>query len=158
MKIHVAHEMAQRLEAVWALIGDFGGLARWNKQIAKVETTSDGFDRTRRVTPIQGGLIVERLTAYDAANFSISYEIVSTEPPGPLAGMIVAIRLEAVGPRRSRIVWDADVPDREGVPSREALEGAFRQRSEALDLAAGSAGHPAQFLDWASSAPSRHKK
>jgi hypothetical protein len=74
-----ALDLPARAADVWAVVGDFNGLARWNAGVAKSELSRDGKRRT--LTLKAGGSVVEDLLEYDAAARCCSYSIVESAVP-----------------------------------------------------------------------------
>jgi mxaD protein len=69
---------------VWAVIGDFGGLARWHPGVASASIlsgTNNSVGAIRLVTLKDGGTIREELTAYDSTGHSYSDEMIAGDIP-----------------------------------------------------------------------------
>ena len=59
--IHVTERLSYPAGAVWALIGDFGGLHRWHSQVRRLDLSWEG--RIRTLHYADGSRTVERLEA-----------------------------------------------------------------------------------------------
>ena len=86
-------EAAGSVDNAWALIGDFCGIANWHPAIAKCEMKEMDGAKLRTLTTQDGALIVEKLTNWDDAAHSYSYEIL--ESPLPVANYASTIKVEA---------------------------------------------------------------
>lgn len=101
---HVAtRELEAPIAAVWAIIGDFGGLKRWSGAVESCSADGNAVGAMRRVV-IAGGEIVERLEAFDPADHTLCYRPVSGSTL-PIAGMNVAMQLTPLDEARTRIDW-----------------------------------------------------
>ncbi len=89
---------------VWALVGDFNGLARWNAGVERSDLSNGGKRRT--LTLKVGGSVVEDLIDRNDANRMISYSIVESAVPVTRhkATMTVLER----GPAQSTVRWNCE--------------------------------------------------
>lgn len=95
--------MSTNPEAVWAVVGDFHGLAAWMPGIDSV--VSEGDDR---VLSTMGLEIRERLVNLDESGRSVSYSIIEG---APVESHTATITVHADGDG-SRVTWDvAATPD-----------------------------------------------
>ncbi|SFT28882.1 SRPBCC family protein [Methylobacterium sp. yr668] len=63
-------------EAVWKVVGDFGGIGRWHPDVAKAEASGGNVEgTTRRVTLKAGGTLVEGLDEWLADGRTYSYRM-----------------------------------------------------------------------------------
>ena len=63
-------------EAVWKVVGDFGGIARWHPDVAKAEASGGNAEgTTRRVTLKAGGTLAEGLDEWKADARTYSYRM-----------------------------------------------------------------------------------
>lgn len=70
-------EVAAPASAVWALLKDWGGMAKWHPAVESV--TVNG---TERILNLKGGgKVIEELEAIDEANLSLRYRM---KDPGPI--------------------------------------------------------------------------
>ena len=90
---------------VWQLIGGFGSLPDWLPYIPKSELHEGG--RVRHLANPDGGLIVERLMAFDEAGRSYSYHILQS--PFPQQDYLSTLRVRETGDgQRSRVEWSGE--------------------------------------------------
>ena len=90
---------------VWRLIGGFGSLPDWLPYIPKSELYEGG--RVRHLENPDGGVIVERLMAFDEAGRSYSYHILQS--PFPQQGYLSTLRVRETGDgQRSRVEWSGE--------------------------------------------------
>ncbi|WP_331743682.1 SRPBCC family protein (plasmid) [Streptomyces sp. NBC_01136] len=96
-------DIPQSPDRVWQLIGGFGSLPDWLPYIPESEVSEGG--RVRRLTSQDGGVIVERLQAFDHDARSYSYAI--EQAPFPVTGYLSTLRVHAVPgrPDVSRVEW-----------------------------------------------------
>ncbi|MEU6041419.1 SRPBCC family protein [Actinomadura sp. NPDC047616] len=88
-------------ERVWQLIGGFGSLPDWLPYIPE-STLSEG-GRVRSLTNEEGGVIVERLEAFDNQARTYSYSILQS--PFPVTGYRSTLTVHEVAGGQSRVEW-----------------------------------------------------
>jgi len=133
--IHVTQRLPYSAEAVWALIGDFGGLHRWHPQVRRLDLSWEG--RIRTLHYADGSRAVERLEARNDAAYRYVYVLVD----GSLPVQACRSKLEArADGAHCLVTWSSDF-DALGDGEREA-EAAMRMiygaGLEALAVALGS--------------------
>ncbi len=92
-------------DVVWAKVNNFGDLGAWHPAVAKTEITAgtnNEVGAVRLLTLQDGGTITEKLTAYDPASNTYSYEIL--EGVLPVSGYASTIQVLPVG-SGSEVVW-----------------------------------------------------
>lgn len=77
--IQVTQRLAFPTDAVWWLIGDFGGLHRWHPQVRGLDLSWEG--RIRTLHYVDGGRAVERLEARNDAACRYVYALVDGSLP-----------------------------------------------------------------------------
>ncbi|MFD6281843.1 SRPBCC family protein [Streptomyces sp. NPDC060209] len=104
-------------ERVWQLIGGFDTLPDWLPYIPKSELGEGG--RIRSLTNEEGGLIVERLEAFDDKARTYSYSIL--QAPFPVTGYLSTITVhQEPDAGSSRVEWSGTfTPD--GIRDDEAV-------------------------------------
>lgn len=104
---------------VWQIIGGFGSLPDWLPYIPESELLDGG--RMRRLTSQDGGVIVERLQAFDHTARSYSYAI--EQAPFPVTGYLSTLTVHPVPgrPDASRVEWSGSFTP-VGVGDAEAEE------------------------------------
>ncbi|MBK3585292.1 SRPBCC family protein [Streptomyces sp. MBT57] len=114
-------ELPVPADRVWQLIGGFGSLPDWLPYIPTSEASEGG--RVRTLTNEDGGVIVERLEAFDDAARTYSYSIL--QAPFPVTGYLSTIAVHAgKDPAGARVEWSGTfTPD--GIGEAEAT-GFFR--------------------------------
>ncbi|GAA2295475.1 SRPBCC family protein [Streptomyces kunmingensis] len=115
---------------VWQLIGGFGSLPDWLPYITESLPSEGG--RVRTLTNAEGGVIVERLEAFDEADRAYSYSIVRA--PFPVREYRSTLRVVDRGADGARVEWSGTfTPD--GVTDAEAsalFESIYRDGLAAL--------------------------
>jgi len=111
-------ELPVPADRVWQLIGGFDSLPDWLPYIPTSEASEGG--RVRTLTNEDGGVIVERLEAFDNAARSYSYSILRA--PFPVTGYLSTIAVRAgEGPDSARVEWSGTfTPD--GIGDDEATD------------------------------------
>ncbi|MFF3833312.1 SRPBCC family protein [Streptomyces sp. NPDC002455] len=112
-------DIPQSPDRVWQLIGGFGSLPDWLPYIPTSELGEGG--RVRRLTNADGGVIVERLRAFDHDARSYSYAI--EQAPFPVTGYLSTLTVHTVPgrPAASRVEWSGSFTPA-GVSAAEAEE------------------------------------
>jgi hypothetical protein len=87
-------------DQVWRLIGGFNSLPDWLPFIPKSELSEGG--RVRSLQTADGGLVIERLQAFDDGAKSYSYSIL--QAPFPATDYLATICVEAQG-QGARVKW-----------------------------------------------------
>ncbi|GAB7106794.1 SRPBCC family protein [Streptomyces phaeofaciens JCM 4814] len=117
-------------DRVWQLIGGFGSLPDWLPYITESVPGEGG--RLRTLTNAEGGVIVERLEAFDETARAYTYSI--TRAPFPVTGYRSTLQVVDRGVDGSRVEWSGTfTPD--GVTDAEAtalFEGIYRDGLAAL--------------------------
>ncbi|MFU2330562.1 SRPBCC family protein [Pseudomonas sp. NFX98] len=87
-------------DQVWQLIGGFNSLPDWLPFIPKSELSEGG--RVRSLQTADGGVIIERLQAFDDTAKTYSYSI--SQAPFPATDYLATIKVEAQG-QGARVTW-----------------------------------------------------
>jgi hypothetical protein len=137
MSIHIVEEVNAAIDDVWDLVGDFGGLVRWNPFISSCSCNGDGAGALRTVLTPDGRQIVEQVEIHDAVAHVLRYRVVSAVPHIPVVGMTVTIALAELGKESTRIEWDGSLPAEisEAEGFAQSIESSFRARIDALQKA-----------------------
>lgn len=96
-KIYFSRIIPADIETVWAVLGDFHGIADWVNIIAS-NTPEDGSGRgtvgsVRRLTMADGRKVGERLVAYDGVERRYSYEFTEDTKPFPTRRFIATVHI-----------------------------------------------------------------
>ena len=104
---------------VWAVVGDFNGLPRWNAGVERSDLSDGG--RRRTLILKAGGKVVEELVHHDDVGRSLSYSIV--EGPIPVSRHKATLSVSDRGPNQSTVHWRCDFEPKD-VPV-EVVSGIF---------------------------------
>jgi len=106
-KVEVSETVAAPAARVWALLRDFGGIAKWaGPMLQNVEVEGSGIGAVRRVG-LPGGLsLAERLEAFDDQGRSLSYSIVEKSPI-PVKKYLAKMKVVESGPNACRLDWSS---------------------------------------------------
>lgn len=107
-------------DTVWALIGDFHGLAAWHPHVPPSEKDDDGAVRLFRV---DGKVVArERLLSRDDAARSYTYTVL--DPMLPIGDYVATLAVRPHPDGVSQVVWRADYRAEDAVvPQVEAVFG-----------------------------------
>jgi hypothetical protein len=97
------------LAAVWAWVGDFGGVDAWIDGVTECRVTGEGIGAVRTVTR-NGSRVRERLDHLDPEAHEIAYRILDPHPlpAGDVHGLIALVPQGEAG---TRIVWRSEARD-----------------------------------------------
>ncbi|VVM79183.1 SRPBCC family protein [Pseudomonas fluorescens] len=116
-------------DQVWQLIGGFNTLPDWLPFIPNSELSDGG--RVRTLQTADGGVVVERLQAFDNAEKTYSYSI--EQAPFPATDYLATIKVEAQG-QGARVTWSGRF-NAKGVSDEEVValfNGIYQGGLEAL--------------------------
>ncbi|EJZ57761.1 Polyketide cyclase / dehydrase and lipid transport [Pseudomonas fluorescens R124] len=116
-------------DQVWQLIGGFNTLPDWLPFIPKSELSEGGRVRTLRTA--DGGVVIERLQAFDNGAKTYSYSI--EQAPFPATDYLATIKVEAQG-QGARVTWSGRF-NAKGVSEEEVValfNGIYQGGLEAL--------------------------
>ncbi|MDQ1032107.1 hypothetical protein QF035_009689 [Streptomyces umbrinus] len=129
-------------DRVWQLIGGFDSLPDWLPYIPAGELSDGG--RVRSLRNEDGGVIVERLEAFDDKARTYSYSIL--QAPFPVTGYLSTLTVHEIpGQGTARVEWSGTfTPD--GVSDDEAItlfHGIYADGLAALNETLARHNHPA---------------
>jgi hypothetical protein len=116
-------------DQVWQLIGGFNTLPDWLPFIPNSELSDGG--RVRTLQTADGGVVVERLQAFDNTAKTYSYSI--EQAPFPATDYLATIKVEALG-QGARVTWSGRF-NAKGVSDEEVValfNGIYQGGLEAL--------------------------
>ncbi len=142
-QVSETREIAVGADRVWAMAGDFAGLALWVSGVDRFACTGDGIGAVRTFL-LAGQAMEERQMARDDANRSYSYAL--CRGPVPVAGYRATIAVTPLGPGRSQVTWSASYRPVGIAPERceRLLRSSYRANLERLKdrLESGVPGRP----------------
>lgn len=121
---------SQSVNAVWAKVGDFCGIANWHPAVAKC-VLSHG-NKLRTLSLKGGGTIVERLLKWNKAGHSYSYHIVSS--PLPITDYYSTISVTSQG-AGSLVTWKGHYKAAKGTTddaAKKILDGIYKAGVDSL--------------------------
>ncbi|HEX4549462.1 MULTISPECIES: SRPBCC family protein [unclassified Pseudomonas] len=116
-------------DQVWQLIGGFNTLPDWLPFIPNSELSEGG--RVRTLQTADGGVVIERLQAFDNTAKTYSYSI--EQAPFPATDYLATIKVEAQG-QGARVTWSGRF-NAKGVSDEEVValfSGIYQGGLEAL--------------------------
>jgi hypothetical protein len=120
---------AASVDAVWARVGDFCGIANWHPAIEKCALSADG--KTRTLSLKGGGSIVEKLEKRDDAGHSYSYSII--EGPLPVANYVSTISVTKEG-AGAMVTWSGhyDAKGASEADAKKTMDGVYQAGVDVL--------------------------
>ena len=103
-KARVEDTIEAKVDAVWALVRDFGGIDRWNDGMQSCVLDGEGIGAVRTIQ-LGDFIIRERLEKLDEAKKTLSYAII--EAPVPATNYLATMELSESSPTSTRIVWSS---------------------------------------------------
>ena len=135
--LSIHEDVAVAADALWEILGDFGGLVTRNPFVAGCETYCEGGQLFRIVETSEGVRTWERADVLDSRRRKLVYTIVSSDPARPFVGRVATILIDRINDTEARITWSAQQRGITFAPERtDALCTGFRARIKALVSAA----------------------
>ena len=110
-EVKVVEKVGAAAADVWAVLGDFGGM-KVGGPIESFEVDGDGVGAVRRIG-LGGGVIVERLNRFEAAQRTLSYSITNDDCPLPVSGYSATIQVTDDGDGSCTVDWTGTFEPRE---------------------------------------------
>lgn len=104
MNVVVEESVAADADRVFEVIGNFAGLEK-NEMIADFSVAGSGVGAVRTITLANGGVIEERLEAYDAARRSFTYAIINQQTALPVAHYSATVTVKPLDAHSASIHW-----------------------------------------------------
>ncbi len=105
-EVKVSESLGAPAAKVWALLGDFGGVAKWGGSMLQSCTVDgSGVGAVRTIGLPGGASIQERCEAYDEAGRALTYSIVGTSPI-PIRNYVSTCRVVETGANQCRVDWE----------------------------------------------------
>ena len=125
VEVQVSEVVEAPAEQVWALLSDFGGVARYSPGIEGCEVRGEGVGAVRALRLPGGATLEERLESLDPAARRLSYSIVSGPIPVKNYLATIAVREEGGG---CRIDWGSrfEPVGLDDDRARSMIEGVYR--------------------------------
>lgn len=114
-EVIVEGELRAGVEAVWEVVGSFGGLL--TALGAPFELEGEGIGQTRKIA-MGAEPTVERLEARDEDEKRLVYSIVSGALP--LLDYVSTMQLTALGPDRTKLIWSSTFEPAGGTSEADA--------------------------------------
>jgi hypothetical protein len=89
--VEVVESVKADINAVWGILGNFGGL-KVGGPITAFEITGEGVGAVRKIT-MGGADIVERLEAFNPEDFSFTYAIINEDCPLPVSNYSASVKI-----------------------------------------------------------------
>jgi hypothetical protein len=103
MPVVTAGFIDARIEDIWAIVSDFGGLMRWHPQLVRVDCTGSTIGAIR-TAHFADRWVSERLERLDHQNHVLAY-VVTGSSSGNFAGAKGEITLTKISDRQTKIEW-----------------------------------------------------
>lgn len=103
----ISETVAAPAAKVWALLGDFGGLAKWcGPALQSCTVEGSGVGAVRTIGLPGGKSIRERLEGLDSSGRTLRYSIVGKSPI-PVREYVATCRVVETGPSECRVDWES---------------------------------------------------
>ena len=104
--VKVSESLAAPAAKVWALLGDFGGVAKWGgPMVQSVKLEGSGVGAVRTLGLPGDAKIQERCEALDDAGRALTYSIVG-QSPIPIRNYRSTCRVVETGANQCRVDWE----------------------------------------------------
>ncbi len=123
--VTVKERIDHPVDAVWAVVSDFGGIHKYMRGMAPAQCQGEGLGAERALA-MGDQTVVERCTWLDDAAHHLGYTVLEAGPL-PVDRYVAAVRLEADGDG-TLVDWSSSFEPR-GVSEEEAvktIEGVYR--------------------------------
>ncbi len=137
-QVAVSERVEASADAVWDLLRDFGGVARYMRGLEACTSSGEGVGAVRTVRLPGGATLQERLESLDEAGRSLSYAIIGSCPI-PVTDYLSTVRVTPQG-RACTIDWSGCF-EPAGVPEEQArgmIEGVYRSGITGIRKALGA--------------------
>ena len=118
MQVRVVEHIAAAIAPVWAMVSDFGGLARWHFQLTRCEIVGVGPGAVR-TTYFADWWLAERLDRIDSLRHEIAYTLIDSSRP-EVVGSTACIGLVALDAEQTRLEWTAHLRAEDGAAPTQA--------------------------------------
>lgn len=129
--VEIRSEIDALPERVWALLGDFGGVASWNPYVASADVSGDGVGMTRVIHASGGGIVTEVLELHEPKQWRLRYSVELES--GARSTADVAVEASARG---AVVVWKSlrenVLPDEQKAVIRATLQSRIDALADAL--------------------------
>ena len=132
----VKESIAASAEAVWEILGNFGGI-KVGGPITAFHMEGEGVGAVRTIT-MGGGQVIERLETFDPEQLTFSYVITNQDCPLPVANYSSVVQITRDGVDACTVEWTGTFEPR-GVHEAQAIEivtaiyaGGIKGASQAL--------------------------
>jgi len=115
--VAVKESIAASADAVWKILGDFGGL-KVGGPITAFHLEGEGVGAVRTIT-MGGGEVIERLETFDPEQLTFSYVILNQDCPLPVAAYSSVVKITRDGADACTVEWTGTFEPR-GVPAAQA--------------------------------------
>ena len=117
MEVTVEETVAASADKVWQAMSNFTGIEP-SATIQGVAIEGSGVGAIRTLTMVGGGVIRERLEAFDPAARIFTYAIINKDGPLPVDDYVSTVTISAIDADSARVHWSAQCQPR-GVPAEK---------------------------------------
>ena len=105
LEVSQSVEVAAPPERVWATIGDFCSIAEWHPVVGQCAESEQNGAAMRKLTTVDGGILVEKRVQYSEEGMSYTYVIVDS--PLPVSDYVSTLAVMGMG-SGSMITWSGE--------------------------------------------------
>jgi len=107
-KAEARTQIAAPADAVWKVVGAFGGIGSWHPMVKSVVATGGDAAGAERVLTLEKGELTDGLDDYDAAGRSLSYRLSKENVEAlPVSFYTATLTVSDAGAGRSEVIWTA---------------------------------------------------
>lgn len=119
-------KVVERIDApiakVWSVVSDFGDLTYVGDAIKACTVEGEGLGCVRSIEMAAGGVVEERLDAYNADSCRFAYTIVNDDTcPLPFQGYSSRFSLRPLGPNATELEWSGDFQPKGDASEEDAV-------------------------------------
>jgi uncharacterized protein YndB with AHSA1/START domain len=131
LEVRQSVEVAAPPEQVWAAIGGFCSIAKWHPVVGQCAESEQNGAAMRRLTTVDGGVLVEKRVQYSEEGMSYTYVIVDS--PLPVSDYVSTLAVMGMG-GGSMITWSGEFEAKGASDAQavEAISGIYQAGLEAL--------------------------
>lgn len=117
MEVTVEETIAAPADKVWDAMSNFTGIEP-SATIQSVTIEGSGVGAVRTLTMASGGVIQERLEAFDPAARVFTYAIINQDGPLPVDDYVSTVTISPIDANNTKVHWSAQCQPR-GVPAEK---------------------------------------
>jgi len=120
------YKVVERIEApiskVWSIVSEFGNIAYVGDAVKSCSLTGEGLGSVRTIEMAGGGIVEERLDAYNGEGCRFAYSIVNDDVcPLPFEEYSARFSLRPLGPGATELEWQGNFRPKGDASEKDAV-------------------------------------